>query len=615
MNLKKSSSFSPSFKNNIIANNLGIDVPTTRYFKSKEAFDIAVGLDFIEYANNCTEKGQRFLVGLAHGQSPAGSYAYILDNFSKIKQPELLRFTFTNSMLQRQRNLEGVFDAISFVKKMLRSAYINKDQILGRSLQRDDIDAYAKGFNEKLSLYLQKHRKTGFDYVFLSSDPSGRVAGISRNATIFNLDQPVVIVDDLEEKEITATPLFLMHTKRIAFLATKADKRRALAMLYHKNSPAHKSPSFLRHMSQVRDRMCVFIDDKALTWPQLKIERSTDYGTTTIRMDLAQPYDASTSSQKPVILLLHGFLGLNSFDGLLNSLDDKKYISAAMHYGSIPHDLPPKLYSKLVLKNIDKVVGFFGSKGHPIYIFDHSMGNTYFMLMDRDFEQLPHIKQYLCGRIGSNPFFCKHAKHAFKGFLDEVLLPSVSFRTNTTEKTILSSLRRVVPFDTKKGVRKRAIKLTEWLIKKDSSTRDKIWKAAKRQVIKIMTNLEAVPHLDRIPIEKALSRLPAKIFAIQVHAALEESKSHDKQRSFANMAKYQIPILVIKSERDAVAKFDASIHQTDNIMVLDVTNPKETDLFREHLFHMAHPIKATKIISDFVDKIEKNRLLKVNNSH
>ena len=77
----------------------------------------------------------------------------------------------------------------------------------------------------------------------------------------------------------------------------------------------------------------------------------------------------------------------------------------------------------------------------------------------------------------------------------------------------------------------------------------------------------------------------------------------------------QIPILVIKSERDAVAKFDASIHQTDNIMVLDVTNPKETDLFREHLFHMAHPIKATKIISDFVDKIEKNRLLKVNNSH
>ena len=57
MNLKKSSSFSPSFKNNIIANNLGIDVPTTRYFKSKEAFDIAVGLDFIEYANNCTEKG------------------------------------------------------------------------------------------------------------------------------------------------------------------------------------------------------------------------------------------------------------------------------------------------------------------------------------------------------------------------------------------------------------------------------------------------------------------------------------------------------------------------------------------------------------------------------
>jgi hypothetical protein len=235
------------------------------------------------------------------------------------------------------------------------------------------------------------------------------------------------------------------------------------------------------------------------------------------------------------------------------------------------------------------------------------MGNTYFMLMDRDFDELPNIKKYLCGRIGSNPFFCKHAKHAFKGFLDEVLIPSVSFRTNTTEKTILTSLRRVVPFDTKKGVRKRAIKLTEWLIKKDSVTRDRIWKAAKKQVINIMTNLEAVPHLDRIPIEKALKRLPVKIFAIQVHAALEESKSIDKQSSLANMAKHQIPILIIKSDRDAVAKYNASIHQTDNIMVLDVTNPNETDLFREHLFHMAHPIKATKIITEFVDKIEENR--------
>jgi hypothetical protein len=510
-------------------------------------------------------------------------------------------------MLQRQRNLEGIFDAISFVKKMLRNGLIHKDQILGRSLQRDDIDSYAQGFNNKLNLYLKKHHKLGFDYVFLSSDPSGRVAGISRNAPIFDLDQPVEVVDDLDEKEITATPLFLMRTKRIAFLATKADKRRPLAMLYHKNSPKDKSPSFLRHMPDVRRRMCVFIDDKALTWPQLKIDRQTTYGTTTIRLDLAKPYQANDLDKKPLILLLHGFLGLNSFDGLLNSLDENKYISAAMHYGSIPHDLPPKLYSKLVLKNIDKVVEFFGSKGHPIYLFDHSMGNTYFMLMDRDFDELPNIKKYLCGRIGSNPFFCKHAKHAFKGFLDEVLIPSVSFRTNTTEKTILTSLRRVVPFDTKKGVRKRAIKLTEWLIKKDSVTRDRIWKAAKKQVINIMTNLEAVPHLDRIPIEKALKRLPVKIFAIQVHAALEESKSIDKQSSLANMAKHQIPILIIKSDRDAVAKYNASIHQTDNIMVLDVTNPNETDLFREHLFHMAHPIKATKIITEFVDKIEENR--------
>ncbi len=607
MKKKKSFAFSPFKKSKKNEEATDFAVPETRYFKTTKEFDEAVGEDFIKFANETTAKGQRFLVGLAHGISPSGAYEYIYNNFFKIEHRELLRFSFTNSRLKRQRNLDGIFTGKVFLTKLLRRGWINKDQILGRSLDRNDIKAYAVGFNTKLRLYMEKHQKSGLDYVFLSFDPTGRVAGISRDSDIFDSKELVVIVDDLEDLEITGTPQFFMRTKRIAFLATKNDKRRPLAMLYHKTGRKDQSPSFLRHIENVENKMCVFIDDKALTWPQKKIERRTDYGMTTIRLDMDKPYDENEIDNRPVILLLHGFLGLNSFDGILNSLSDKNYIGAAMHYGSIPHDLPPKLYSRLVLKNIDKVIEFFGSKGHPVYIFDHSMGNTYFMLMDRDFEQLPNIKKYLCGRIGSNPFFCKHAKHAFKGFLDNVLIPSVNFKNNTTEKTILVSLRRIVPLETKKSVRKRGIKLTEWLIKKDSATRDRIWKAAKRQVIKIMTSLDSVPHLDRIPIEKALSRLPVKIFAIQVHAALEESKSHDKQKSFANMEKYNVPILIIKSEKDAVAKYDASIHNTDNIEVLDVTNQNEKDLFREHLFHMAHPARATKIITQFIDKIEKKR--------
>lgn len=607
MTKNKSFEFTPLPHSQKIRNTSDLAVPETLYFTAKEAFNQAVGQDFIDYANKITEGGQKFLVGLAHGQSPAGAYEYILEHYHEIRRSSLIRFTFTNSRLKRQRGLEGITDARAFLKKMLRKGLITKDQILGRGLNRDDIEEYTLGFNNKLKSYMEKHNKAGFDYVFLSFDPTGRVAGVSRNSKAFGSDELVIIVDDLGEKEITGTPNFLAKAKRIAFLATKSDKRRPLAWLYYRWGKANESPSFLRHIDKVEDRMTVFIDDQALTWPQIKIVRQTTYGTSNIRLDFAKPYDENAAEKLPVVLLIHGFLGLNSFDGVLAAMPTHQCIGAAMHYGSIPYDLPPKLYSDHIVKNINEVVTYFGEKGHPVYIFDHSMGNTYFMLMDRDYKSLPGIQKYLCGRIGANPFFAEHAKHAFIGFLDNVLLPAVSFRKNTGAKTTLMGLRRLVPLDTRKGVRRRGIKLTDWLIRKDSFTRERIWQAVKGRILYIMTNLESVPHLDRIPIERALSRLPAKVFAIQVHAALLESKSHDKQTSMENMAKYNVPILILKSEKDAIAKFSPQLHKTPNVRVIDVTDEKEKDLFREHLYHMVNPAKATRIIVDFVEGVEAQR--------
>lgn len=607
MTKNKSFEFTPLNNSQKIDDENKFPVPETRYFKTKETFDIAIGKDFIDYANKTTARGQKFLVGLAHGQSPAGAYEYILEHYHEIRRSALIRFSFTNSRLKRQRGLEGVMDARALLTKMLRKGLITKDQILGRSLNREDIERYAIGFNEKLKAYLEQNNKTGFDYVFLSFDPTGRVAAVSRNSKAFDSNELVVLVDDLGEKELTGTPNFLRQAKRIAFLATKSDKRRPLAWLYYRWGKANESPSFLRHIDQVKERMTVFIDDQALTWPQIEIVRQTPYGMSRIRLDFAKTYNPEAAEKLPVVLLIHGFLGLNSFDGILTALPTQDYIAAAMHYGSIPHDLPPKLYSEHVVKNIDAVISYFGSKGHPVYIFDHSMGNTYFMMLDRDYDKLLGVKKYLCGRIGANPFFCEHAKHAFVGFLDNVLLPAVSFRKNAGGKTMLMALRRLVPLDTKKGVRRRGIKLTNWLIRKDSVMRERIWQAVKERILYLMTNLESVPHLDRIPIERALSRLPAKVFAIQVHAALLESKTHDKQKSMENMAKHNIPILILKSEKDVIARFAPQLHKTPNVTVIDVTNLEEKDLFREHLYHMVNPEKTTTTIINFIRRVEAEK--------
>lgn len=582
-------------------------VPETRYFHNKEVFDRAVGQDFIDYANKMTDRGQKFLVGLAHGQSPAGAYAYILDHYHEIRRSSLIRFTFTNSRLKRQRGLEGVKDAKWLLTRLLKKRLINKDQILGRNLDRDDIDAYAEGFNVNLKKYLVQNNKQGYDYVFLSFDPTGRVAGVSRNSVAFDSTELAIIVEDNEsgEREITGTPYFLAKAKRIAFLATKADKRRPLAWLYDRYGKPNESPSFLRHIDRVRDRMTVFIDDRALTWPQVTLVRKTPYGNSTIRLDLAQPYKEDAVVKLPVILLVHGFLGLNSFDSILTGLSTHCYIGAAMHYGSIPHDLPVEEYSQHVVRNIDAAIQFFGEKGHPVYLFDHSMGNTYFMIMDRDYDDLPGVNQYLRGRIGANPFFCEHAKHACLGFLDTVLLPAVRQENSLASKAMLRSLRRVIPLDTKKGVRLRGKRMMRWMISKHSSIRERVWRAAKARIIGVLRTMDALPHLDRIPIERALQRLPVKLFAIQVYAALQEYETHKDLVAFEQMAKHDVPILILMSRRDAIAKFVPRLHRSSNVNIIDVTNPKEKDGFREHLYHMVNPEKATETIEHFIDQVEE----------
>lgn len=578
--------------------------PNTKYFKTKQDFDIAVGKDFINLANDNTDIDKTFLVGLSHGQSPSGAYQYIFNNFDQIIYPQNLYFTFVNSPLASQTNLSEIFDAGAFLKKLIREKLILKDQIIGRKLFDEDIESYRENFNHILTNYLFVNKKNGFDFVFLSSNNNGRVAGIERNCKSFLSKELTEVVYIKKEKELTITPFFLKQSKHIAFLATKSEKRRPLAWLFSTNGKDNESPSFLRFIDNVKERLTVYIDDKALTWPQLEINRESPYGTSTIRLDLAKNYNENTKEKLPVIVLIHGFLGLNSFDGLLTILPSTKYIAAAMHYGTIPSQLPVKEYSNHVMKNIDAVVEFFGSKGHPVYIFDHSMGNIYFLKLDKNFNELNGIKKYLKGRIGANPFFGEEAKHALLGFLDNVILPSMSLSNAIIEKPLLITLRQMIPFDTKKGVRKRGINLSAMLIGRKDSENSNIWNSVKARIIYLMTNLDSLPHLNRIPIENALNKVPAKIFAIQINSALLDSKDFDHQEGLINMSKNNIPVMILKSERDSVAKFVPRLYTGKGCEIIDITDKNENDLFREHLYHMVCPIETSAYIQDFIDKIE-----------
>lgn len=581
--------------------------PEARYFKTKAEFDEAVGKDFIEHANEVTAKGEQFFVGLSHGKSPAGAYQYIVDRYDQIKHPELIYYTFVNSPLKRQRGLTGVTNAGMFLRHLFRQGYIDRSQIFGSSLNRDNMAAFAKELNETVGVYLKAQNKTGLDYAFLASDTTGRVAGLTRKSTAFGSDEIVVTVKDRNEEEATITPNFLLKTKRTVFLATKADKRRPLAWLYYKWGKATESPSFLRYMDDVEQRMTVFIDDRALTWPQIQITRETPYGDSIIRVDMAKTFNENTVKKVPVILMVHGFLGLNTFDGLLTAVSSVRYIAAAMHYGSVPTDLPTKEYSKHVAKNIDAVITYFGDLGHDVYLFDHSMANIYFLMMDQNIDEYPGFKKYLRGRIGANPFFGEEAKWAILGFMDNVIIPSVSMLRQPFEKAMFLAMRRIIPIDTKRGVRRRSIKLTERLIKVESNFRDQLWKEIRKRVTELMGGMGALPHLDRIPITQALNKIPAKIFVIQIYSALLESKAFDKQQGLHNMQRLNVPILILKSDKDVVAHFVDRIYNDGYTEVRDVTNHKEREMFREHLFFMINPRRSSQIIEAFIKEAEAKR--------
>jgi hypothetical protein len=358
-------------------------------------------------------------------------------------------------------------------------------------------------------------------------------------------------------------------------------------------------------MDNVKKRMTVFVDDDALTWPQIEISRETEHGTSIIRIDTPKPYNENAKVKLPVVLLVHGFLGLDSFDGLLTEIPSHKYIAAAMHYGSVPHHLPPVDYSRHVVNNIDAAVNYFGSKGHPVYLFDHSIANIYFLMIDQSFKELPGIKKYLHGRIGANPFFGEEASHATLGFMDNIILPA---KLTKKEKAIFLAAWAIIPWASRSMVRNRGINLMSWLISAESPMRDNIWKAIKQRILFLTTGLDSLPVINKVPIERALNRLPVKVFAIQLYSALTVSKDFDKQTTLLNVSKQRIPVLILKSKKDAVAKFVPRLYQNNpGVNIVDITKEDEEDLFREHLFHMTEPKRTALIIDQFISETEERR--------
>jgi len=587
-------------KKNVVQKEL-IKAPKTHYSKSTEDFDAAVAFDFIKHANIVTDRGEFFLVGLSHGQSPAGAYEYILNHYSELKHPDLIKYTFINSKLKKQRGLTGVVDAVSFIRNLLHSERISKDQIIGRSLDRNNLEKYRDGLNQALKAYFDKSHMDGLDYVFLASDPKGLVAGITRNSPAFDSKEYVVLVDDTIEEELTFTPYFLKKSNRIAFLATKSDKRRTLAWLFYKWGKENESPSFLRYVDNIEERVTVFVDGNAMTWPQVVVKRKTPYGDTSIRIDTALPYRNNKKDKRPVILLIHGFLGLNTFDALLAFTPSHKYISAAMHYGTIPHDLPIEDYSQFVVNNINHVVQHFGENGHPVYIFDHSIANTYMMMINEQIEDLDGIKTYLKGRISANPFFGQEAKHASINFFDNVILKA---RLSFIDRAVFKSTRAMIPMQPKKRARNIGILTSKWMIKSDSAFHARIWKAIKKRIMTLIVDMDSLPSLNRLPIEHTLNRLPIKIFAIQVYSALLESKKMDYVSSMSGYEKYGIEVLILKSSIDPIAVFvNEAYDSSPNVKIVDVTNHAETDIFREHLFYMIHPQKSIQAIDGFIESV------------
>lgn len=582
-------------------------IPETLYLDTDEGFAEALGRDFIEKANALTKKNKFFLVGLAHGQSPSYAYEYILAHYDEIVNPELLWFTFTNSRLKRQRDLENVMDSFNFVRALLKKQYVKREHIFGADFERSDLKSFVKNYNKEVAAFLDENKKKGYDYVFLASDPQGKVAGICKSSSAFSSDDIMVVVSDPldTEPEITVTPSFILKSARIAYIATKADKRRSLAWLYSKWSNRNESPSFLRFVPDIEQRMCVYIDEKALTWPQVALKRKTAHGTSTIKLDFALPFDEKAEVKKPVIIMIHGFLGLNSFDSLLTDFPTSQYLAAAMHYGSIPKNLTPDLYSKNIIENIDFVVNYFGELGHSVYILDHSIANIYFLMQDQHLDKLKGIKTYLKGRIGINPFFGEEAKHASLGFLDYVIIPALRFKNSPGWKTAVMATRALMPLDTKRGARNKGIKVTKYLIKENGKDNSTVWVSLKERILQILTSMDSLPFVNIIPLQNALSKLNSKVFAIQLYSGLTEYKNFDGQNGLRNFEDTNLPILIIKSERDAIAKFVPRLYTGSNVEIVDVTRNNEKNLFREHLYHMLYSKKTVEMVGDFIKKIEE----------
>ena len=162
-----------------------VEMPATRYFSDIEAFSEAVGKDFIAAANKMLSRGDLFFVGLSHGRSPAGAYAYILENYDELIHPENMRYTFVNSPSQRQKSVNDVLDARAFVKKLFRAGQIVKEQVIGHDFNSQSISEYAVLFNKQVQDFLTENKKTGLDYAFLATTPTGMVAAIDRDAAIF----------------------------------------------------------------------------------------------------------------------------------------------------------------------------------------------------------------------------------------------------------------------------------------------------------------------------------------------------------------------------------------------------------------------------------------------
>ena len=224
------------------------ELPDTQYYLKIEDFNKAVGEDFIKYANRTLDKGYKFIVGLSHGHSPASVYNYIFENYDRIHHPSNILYTFVNSPLIRQQDLRQITDARGFIRRLFRAGLITRRQIIGYDFNRDTIEEYTEAFNRSISYYMREYGKKGFDYVFLGCNPEGRVAAITRQSIAFDSTDSAMIVMDRKDKQVTATPSFLLKSRRIAFLATKADKRRPLAWLYAVDVREDQSPGFLRFL-------------------------------------------------------------------------------------------------------------------------------------------------------------------------------------------------------------------------------------------------------------------------------------------------------------------------------------------------------------------------------